>query len=132
MFSYLKEHQNSDMLFDPTDPDADMDDFQREDRDLIIYGDVKEEMRQIVLFAESGTDNIPDPRGQELTTTVYVDCDIGGDCVNRRSRTVFATFLNGSPTYWWNAKQQSCEVSTFGSEFTAAKQSVEYVHGLIY
>ena len=29
-------------------------------------------------------------------------------------------------------KQSSCEVSTFGSEFTAMKQALEYVRGLQY
>ena len=29
-FSYLKKHHDSEMLFDPTDPDVDIDDFQRE------------------------------------------------------------------------------------------------------
>ena len=28
MFSYLKKHQNSDILFHPSDPDVDMADFQ--------------------------------------------------------------------------------------------------------
>ena len=41
-------------------------------------------------------------------------------------------FLNGAPIYWCIKKQASCEVSTFGSEFTAVKQVGEYVHGLYY
>ena len=41
MFSYLKNHQNSEILFDPTELNFDMADFQREDWGLIIYGDVK-------------------------------------------------------------------------------------------
>ena len=41
-------------------------------------------------------------------------------------------FLNGAPIYWCIKKQASCEVSTFGSEFTATKQAVKYVRGLCY
>ena len=75
---------------------------------------------------------MPEPRGQVFTTTVYVDCYSGGDCVTLISRTEFAIFLLGSPIYWRIAKQHICEVSTFESEFTAMKQAVEYVCGLRY
>ena len=51
MFSYLKGHQNSEMMFDPTAPDVEMDEFQREDWGLSIYGDVNEEMTPIVSFS---------------------------------------------------------------------------------
>ena len=132
IFSYLKKHQNSEMLFYPTDPDVKISDFQREDWGLSIYGDVKEEIPPILLFAESVTGDIPETRGQGFTMAVYVDCDLGGDCVTRRSRTVFAVFFNGDPIYWRSAKQKSYEVSTFRSEFTAMKQAVEYVCGIRY
>ena len=44
MSSYLKKHQNSYMLFDPTETDVDMADFQHEYWGLSIYGNFKEEM----------------------------------------------------------------------------------------
>ena len=89
-------------------------------------------MPPIVLFTESGTGDMPDPRGQGFPIKVYVKCDIGGDCVTRRSRTGFAIFLNGASIYQRRSKQQSCEVITFGCEFIATKQAVEYVFGLRY
>ena len=70
MLSYLKKHQNSEMLFDPTEPDIGMADFRSEDWGLSIYGDVKEEIPPIVSFAESGTGDMPEPRGQVFTMTV--------------------------------------------------------------
>ena len=73
-----------------------------------------------------------EPHGQGFTITVYVDCDLGGDCVACRSRTGFSIFLKGAPIYWRSPKQQIFEVSTFRSEFTAMKQAVEYVRGLRY
>ena len=51
MYYYLKKHQNSEMMFDPTAPDVEMDEFQREDWGLSIYGDVNEEMTPIVSFS---------------------------------------------------------------------------------
>ena len=75
---------------------------------------------------------MPEPRGVGFTMTVYVDCDLGGDCFTFRSRTGFAVFLNGAPTYWMSKKQSSFQVRTYGSDLTAIKQAVEYVHGLQY
>ena len=86
--------------------------FPREDWSLSIYGNVKEDMPPTCPFAESGPADMPAPRGVGFTMTVWVDCDLGGDYVTRRSRTGFAVFLNGAPIYWMNKKQSSCEVST--------------------
>ena len=41
MFAYLKKNHNSEMVFDPSEPDIDMSDFPREDWSLSIYGDVR-------------------------------------------------------------------------------------------
>ena len=75
---------------------------------------------------------MPDPCCQVFKMIVYVDCDIGVDCVTQRSRTGFAIFLNRAPIYWISAKQHSCEVSTFVSELKVMKQAVEHVRGLRY
>ena len=131
-FAYLKKNHNAEMVFDPTEPVVDMGKFEREDWSFSIYPDAKEELPAMKAWEDSGPGNMPEPRGLGFTMTVYVDCDLGGDCVTRRSRTGFAIFLNGAPIYWFSKKQASCEVSTFGSEFTAMKQAVEYVRGLRY
>ena len=132
MFAYLKKHHNSEMVFDPSEPDVDTNEFPREDWSLSIYGDVSEELPRSKPFEDSGPGDMPEPRGQGFRMRVYVDCDLGGELVTRRSRTGFAVFLNNAPIYWMSKKQGSCEVSTFGSEFTAMKQAVEYVRGLRY
>ena len=64
-----------------------------------------------------------------MTMCVFEDNDHAGDQVTRRSRTGFIVFLN---KYWSSEKQNSCETSTFGSEFVAMKQATEYVRGLRY
>ena len=46
MFAYLKKHPNSEMLFDPSEPDIDMANFPREDWSLSFYDNVKKEMKQ--------------------------------------------------------------------------------------
>ena len=132
MFAHLKKKHNSEMVFDPSDPTIEEGDFPREDWSLSIYGDVNEELPKSKPFEESGPGDMPEPRGRGFRMRVYVDCDLGGELVTRRSRTGFVVFLNNAPIYWLSKKQGSCEVSTFGSEFTAMKQAVEYVRGLRY
>ena len=41
-------------------------------------------------------------------------------------------YLNSALVYWFSKKQSSVESSTFVSEFTAIKQSCEYIRGLRY
>ena len=120
------------MVFNPSEPDIYMSNFLREDWSLSIYGDVKEDMPSKCAFSESGPADMPAPRGVGFTMTVFVDCDLGGDCVTRRSRTGFAVFINVAPIYCMSKKKSSCEVTNYGSEITAMKQAVEYVRGLRY
>ena len=83
IFSYLKCHQNTEMVFDPSEPQLDMADFPREDWSLSIYGDVKEELPPQKPFKESGPADMPEPRGKAFKIVTYVDCDLGGDLVTR-------------------------------------------------
>ena len=123
IFGYLKKHHNSEMVFDPSEPDIDMSLFQREDWSSMVYGeDLKEEIPS----------NAPECRGQGMTMSAYVDSDHAGDTLTRRSRTGFLVFLNCALIYWLSKKQKTIETSSFGSEFIAMKQCTEYVRGLRY
>ena len=122
IFGYLKKHHNSEMVFDPSTPTLDPETFPRQDWSQSIYGDVQEVLPP----------NMPKPLGMEMMMRVFVDSDHAGESLTRRSRTGFIVFLNNAPIYWMSKKQSSCEVSTFGLEFTAMKQAVEYVRGLWY
>ena len=62
----------------------------------------------------------------------FVDADHAGDSITRRSRTGVLVYLNMAPEYWMSKKQTSVETSSFGSEFIAMKQRVEYIRGLRY
>ena len=122
IFGYLKKHHNAEMPFDPSVPDIDMKQFERQDWSESIYGQLEEEMPP----------NMPKPLGMEMVMRVYVDSDHAGESLTCRSRTGFVVFLNNAPIYWLSKKQTSCETSTFGSEFCAMKQATEYVRGLKY
>lgn len=124
IIAYLKSHPNAEMVFNPTPIRPDMSMFERQDWSYSPYGyeSLKEELPS----------NMPAPLGPSMTMRVFVDADHAGDLITRRSRTGFIVFLNNSPIYWSSKKQNSCETSTFGSEFVAMKQATEYVRGLRY
>jgi hypothetical protein len=69
---------------------------------------------------------MPIAHGQSMTMRVFVDADHAGDMITCHSRKGFIVFLNGASIYWSSKKQNSCETSTFGSEFVAMKQATEY------
>lgn len=123
MFAYLKAKHNSEMVFNPTEPELNIDLlFPRENWRDTVYGDCNEELPA----------NIPNARGYGFKLIAYVDSDHAGDSITRRSRTGFIVYLNGAPIYWTSKKQGSIETSSFGSEFIAMKNCCEYLRGLRY
>ena len=124
IFAYLKKKHNSEMVYDPTEPEVNRAAFPREDWSYSIYGD--DNLDEVLPI------NMPSPIGKSFTMRVYVDSDHAGDQVTRHSRTGFIVFLNSAPIYWSSKKQNSCETSTYGSELLAMKQATEYVRGLRY
>ena len=119
MFSYLKKYHNSRIVFDPTYPDIQINDFEKKNWEQ-HYGNCEEEIPE----------DCPRPLGKELIIRSYVDADFAGDVLTRRSRTGFIVMLNSSPVYWFSKKQTACETSSFGSEFLAMKTCCEYLRGL--
>jgi hypothetical protein len=118
IFAYLENHQNVEMVFDPTPVLPDMNLFEWADWSYSPYD--KEKLTEEL------------PLSLSMTMRVFVDGDHAGDQLTRRSRTGFIIFLNNAPIYWSSKKQNSCETSTFGSEFVAMKQACEYIRGLRY
>ena len=121
IFAYLKWKHRARMFFDPTYPFIDNDDFPRRDWEK-NYGEVKEVIPK----------NVPSLQGKGFNIIIYVDADLAGYKVIRRSRTGFVIYLNQAPIYWFSKRQNGVECSTFGSEFIAMKQRCEYVRGVWY
>ena len=124
IFSYLDKYSNTELVFDPSEPEIDMDAYQQKDWTCSEFGHVSGE--------EELPSNMPAPRGMGFIMRAKVDADHAGDIVTRRSRTGFMIFLNSSLVYFSSKKQLSVESSSFGSEFVAMKQCCEYVRGLRY
>ena len=121
VFAYLKKRHNSQLVFDPTYPDINKDDFLVCDWKH-TYGEVEEAIPP----------NAPEPRGKEVDIRLFVDSDHAGDQKTRRSWTGYIAFLNCAPISWLSKKQATIETSVFGTEFVAMKIGTEYVRGLRY
>ena len=122
VFAYLKVYHKARIVFVPSYPDVNFDDYRRKDR-AKMYGDAKEEIPP----------NCLESLGKEFTMRAFVDSDhAAGDLTRRRSRTGCLVCLNIALIYWLSKKQTAIETSSFGSEFIAMKQCCEYIRGLRY
>ena len=75
---------------------------------------------------------MPAPRGQMVSTHCFVDSDHAANTITRCSQTGLLLFVNRAPVTWFGKRQNTVEMSTFGSEFIAMKTAVEHVEALCY
>ena len=121
IFAYLKQHPKRKIAFDPNRPKIDGSRFTKYDWED-FYGDVQEAIPH----------NMPKPRGNSVSIHCFVDADLAGNVVNRRSHTGILIFVNRAPMIWHSKRQNTVESSTFGSEIVAMKNAVELIEGLRY
>ena len=76
--------------------------------------------------------NMPEPRGNAVDITVFVDADHAGNRVTRRSHTGVIIFVNMAPIVWYSKRQNTVETSTFGSEYVALKIAIELIESLFF
>lgn len=122
IFSYLDNRSKSNMVFDPKVVELDESNFNTTDWKDSVYGDVTEEIPP----------NAPEPLGMPVHITCFVNANHAGDTQTRRSQTGFIIYLNNAPIDWYSKKQNTCESSTFGSEFVAMRIAVEKIRALRY
>ena len=121
LFSYLKGHARSALVFDDTEPVFDENRFHKCDWQE-YYPDA----------AEAIPEDAPKPRGMPVTTTAMWDADHAGCMATRRSHTGVFVFVNRAPILWYSKRQNTVETSTFGSEIVALRTAIEMVEGLRY
>ena len=121
MFAYIRAHDRSTMVFDPTEPEIDSTVFHLSDWSE-YYPGAKEPVPDI----------FPEPLGQPAVTTCFVDADHAGCLETRRSHTGVLLFVNRAPISWFSKRQSTVEASTFGSEFIAMRIGIEMIEALRY
>ena len=76
--------------------------------------------------------NMPEPKGNSVNISVFVDADHAGNRATCRSFTGILIHVNRAPIIWYSKKQNTVESSTFGSEFVAMRIATEITEGLRY
>ena len=109
------------MAFDPQHPDIDESRFVKCDWHDFYRG-----------AKEPIPGDMPEARGNVVSTHCFVDADHAGNHVTRRSQTGILLFVNRAPVVWYSKRQNTVETSTFGSKFVAMRISVELVEALRY
>lgn len=67
--------------------------------------------------AEAIPTNAPEPLGNAVGTTCFVDADHAGCRATRRSHSGILLYVNSALVQWQSKRQNTVEASTFGSEF---------------
>ena len=87
-----------------------------------VYGGAKEIVPE----------DIPEPLGNEVVTTTYVDANLYHDMLSGRAVTGILHLLNGTPIDWYSKRQGTVETATYGSEFVAARIATDQIVDLRY
>ena len=121
VMSYLGNHHNSRLIFDPTYPDIDY--------SIFLQCEWKE-------FYPGEEGPVPldalEPRGCPINLQMFVDSDHAGDKSIRQSRTGMLIFCNNALIDWVSKRQPTIETSIFGMEFIAMKYGMEKLSVLRY
>jgi hypothetical protein len=75
---------------------------------------------------------MPEPRGNAVTITMFVDANHAGNAVTRRSHGGILIFVQNAPILFYSRRQNSVETSTFGSDFLALRIGSDMIEGLRY
>jgi hypothetical protein len=121
IFAYLKQHENSRIVFDSRIIDVDESKFKEYDW-TDFYGDIQEQLPP----------NMPEPLGNPVKISCFCDADHASNVVTRRSHTGILIFVNNAPIVWYSKRQNTVESSTFGSEFVAMRTAVDLIEALRY
>ena len=109
----------TEVIFDPQHPDLDKRSFTTYNW-YDFYRDAKDPV----------PGDMPAPRGQMVSTHCFVDSDHTANTITRRSQTGLLLFVNRAPVTWFSKRQNTVEMSTFGSKFIAMKTAVEHIEAL--
>ena len=120
VFHYLKENPKRRVVLDHHVPDVNEEAFNEHADWVAFYGDMVEEQPL----------DMPEPLGNPVTITVFVDADHASNTVTRRSMTGIIIFVNNAPIMTFSKKQNTVESATFGSELVAMRIARDFIVAL--
>jgi hypothetical protein len=111
IFHYLSQNLRRRVVLDHLEPDVDESAFNEEADWTAFYGRVVEDEPL----------DMPEPLGNPVVISVFVDADHASNTVTRRSHSGVIVFVNNAPIYTFSKKQNTVEAATFGSELVAMR-----------
>jgi hypothetical protein len=120
IYCYLRMMKEARIQVLTNEPDYSYFQDQEYDWSSSVYGDVKEIIPM----------DIPEPKGKYVTMSHYFDANLYHNMVTGRSITAILHFLNQTPMDWYSKKQATVETATFGSEFIAARTTINQIINL--
>ena len=94
VFTYLKKHMNTEMVFDPSEPEIDINYFQHQDWSYLISPLPGEQLKEAL------PPNIPKPLGHGFKIHCFLNDFHVGESLTCRSRTKFIVMFKNAPIYW--------------------------------
>jgi hypothetical protein len=79
---------------------------------------------------EEDPPNMPVPLGNAVQMSCFVDADHAGNKVTRQSHTGVFLLLNNTPVIAFSKRQNTCELSTYGSELVAMRIAKDMISAL--
>jgi hypothetical protein len=121
IFSYLKCHLQSNIVFDPNEINWDEDQFRK-----YYWKDFYHEATKAM------PPHSPIPRGNSAQMNVFYDPHHAGNKLMRHLHTCILMHLNSATIQWYSKAQKTVESSTFGSEFIAMRICVDMIKAIRY
>eukprot|EP00970_Alexandrium_tamarense_P000827 scaffold95_cov108-Alexandrium_tamarense.AAC.12 len=113
IFHYLARNRKWSNVYDPRLPRYRESAFNTEADWSEFYPDAKEE----------DPPSMPEPLGEGVEITCFVDADHAGNKVTRRSHSGIMIFVQNALITSWSKRQNTVESSTFGSELVCMRQA---------
>jgi hypothetical protein len=111
IYGYLLKMKHASIRVRTEEPDySDLPDKNVHDWTYPVYDKVEEALPV----------DAPEPLGNLVTLTHYVDANLMHDIEMGRSVTEILHLVNKTPIEWYSKKQDTVEIATYGSEFVAA------------
>ena len=117
VYGYLRKFKHAAIRIRTGLPDYSSLDKITYDWAYTTYGNVKEELPR----------DAPEPLGNPVITTTYVDANLYHDLVSGRALSGILHLVNGTPVEWFSKRQATVETATYSSEFVAARTATEQI-----